>query len=304
MRIAIIAFLVCLFSVPVMAVQPRRHVRTESGRFPICPGYELKAPKPIVFNSNEKKLICGDPDAASWEDIPRFQAEYFLEVFLQDRGYFFPTFTTDGDIVVVDPGPVKHVEQIEISGSPPEFFDVTRRRKIKGSLLTPDILSTLESWTKSEMRTNGYPCPKITSTADAGTGVVRLDVDPGPFQTIAEVIEEQVNGLRPGTLERYRAFNIGDPYDARNLSITKTRIETLDGILQSSYFLTECTDRGAVLTQKSMAGPPRLLRIGVGVSTEDYVIGKLTIKWARAALSHALASESVRHHAKMGSEPI
>jgi outer membrane translocation and assembly module TamA len=110
---------------------------------------------------------------------------------------------------------------------------------------------------------------------------VTLTVNPGPSQKIVKVIEEPVDGLRPGTLERYRAFNLGDPYNARNLSLTSKRIEVIDGILQSSYFLTECTDEGAVLTQKSITGPRQLIKIGAGVNTEDFIIGKLSWRWVR-----------------------
>lgn len=251
----------------------------------VCPGFKIDSKKIINFNANEKKLICGDPDAASWEDIPRFQSEYFIKTFMQERGYFFPTFTEEDDTVIIHPGEEARVKSIEVEGSPPPFFDVTRRRKIKGQVLTPSILNTLENWTVSQMRSNGYPCPKIKSEADPKTGVVTLNVEPGPYQKIAKVIEEPVEGLRAGTLKRYRAFNIGDPYNAQNLDLTSARIETIDGILQSSYFLTECSEEGATLTQKSLTGPRRLVIIGVGASTEDFIIGKLTLKWTRIGLN-------------------
>lgn len=260
----------------------------------VCQHYKIDAPKRVIFNANEKKLICGDPDASSWENIPRFQAEYFITTFLQERGYFFPTFTEDGDDVVIHPGEMAKISEIDVTGTPPEFFDVTRRRRIRGKTLTPSILTTLEDWTSSQMKQNGFACPTIHTTADPKTGIVKLNVDPGPYQTIAEVIEEPVKGLRPGTLARYRAFNIGDRYDSRNLALTSNRIELVDGILQSSYFSTKCTADGAVLTQKSLAGPKRLLTIGLGASTEDYLIGKLGIQWTRIGLNGSSIKLSAR----------
>ncbi len=277
---SIIASIALVFASPSIVVNIAAAEMRE-----LCNGIKIDSPKAVSFNANEKKLICGDPDAGSWEDIPDFEAEYFIQTFLQDRGYFFPTFRREDDAIIVDPGAQTYIERIEVVGSPPAFFDVTRRRKIKGQVLTPAILTTLEDWTKTQLTVHGYPCPKITALADATTGIVSLNVDPGPHQNIVKVIEEPVEGLRPGTFERYRAFNIGDPYNAQNLTLTSRRIEKGDGIVQSSYFLTECADDGAVLTQKSMIGPKRLLRIGVGASTEDFIIGRLQIRWARMGMN-------------------
>jgi translocation and assembly module TamA len=247
----------------------------------VCEGYRIESKETITFNANEKKLICGDPEAGAWKDIPQFEAEYFIGVFLQDRGYFFPTYTKDGDTVVVHPGEQAKISHIEVQGSPPDFFDITRRRKIVGQVLTPAILNTLKDWIVTVLKTNGYACPMVNIKAYPQTGEVIATIEPGEFQTIAEVIEEPVQGLRPGMLARYRAFRIGDPYNMQNLNLTSSRITTIDGILQSSYFTTECTAGGAVLTQKSLAGPKRLVNIGIGASTEDYLIGKLRFKWTR-----------------------
>lgn len=274
-----------LIATSASAVQPRIRTEERALRNQVCTGYRIESKKTITFNANEKKLICGYPKAGSWADIPQFQAEYFIGTFLQDRGYFFPTYTKDGDTVVIHPGEQAHITSIEVEGSPPEFFDITRRRKIKGQVLTPSILNTLQDWVISTLKTHAYACPMVHIKAYPETGEVIINIDPGKFQTIAEVIEEPVEGLKPGMLERYRAFRIGDPYNAQNLQLTSMRIETIDGILQSSYFTTQCTDAGAVLTQKSLAGPKRLVRIGVGASTEDFIIGKLQFKWLRMGLN-------------------
>lgn len=291
-----LAVLVCLGAAsPSFASRYRAEVRARRDRTAreICPGYRFEERTSINFNDNEKKLICGDPNAVSWRDIPRFQAEYFITVFLQERGYYYPRFSLRDGGVVVDPGPQLRVNDIAVAGSPPPFFDVTRRRNIMHEPLTPDRLTTLENWTKSVLKDNGYPCPDVTATADAVTGFVTLTVRPGPYQRIVDVDEEPVEGLRPGTLARYRAFNLGDPYDAQDLALTSRRI-TQDGILQSSYLLTDCKERGAALTQKSMAGPKRLLRVGVGASTEDYVIGKLQLKWNRIGMNGSSIELSLR----------
>ena len=279
----------CLLA--ILVVLPRA---AQAFEYEICPGYKVISKKVIRFNANEKKLICGDPKAISWSKIPRFEAEYFIKTFMQDRGYFFPEFTEEAGVITVHPGELSHIKNIDVKGNPPEFFRMWKRRKIKGAVLTPAKLTELENWTSSVLRERGYACPKVKTEADPHTGEVMLTIDPGLFQKIVAVDEEPVKGLRPGILKRYRAFNIGDPYNAKNLSLTSTRIEYLDGILQSSYFSTECTPEGAKLTQKSLTGPRRLINIGIGASTEDYVIGKLVWKWVRIGKNGSSMQLAVR----------
>lgn len=269
-------------------------LKAHAFEYEICPGYKVISKKKIRFNANEKKLICGDPKAVSWSKIPRFEAEYFIKTFMQDRGYFFPEIVEEDGVVIIHPGKQSRIENIKVEGSPPEFFNVKKRRKIRGQVLTPEKLTELENWTVSVLKNNGYACPKVATKANPDAGQVTLTVDPGLFQRIIEVDEEPVEGLRPGTLKRYRAFNIGDPYNAENLALTSNRIEYVDGILQSSYFSTECTPEGARLTQKSLTGPRRLINIGIGASTEDYVIGKLLWKWVRIGKNGSSMQLSVR----------
>jgi translocation and assembly module TamA len=247
---------------------------------PICPGYRIDAKEIVKFNANEKKLICGDPDAVSWQNIPRFQAEYFLRTFLQTRGYFFPEFREEDGIVTVVAGTRTYVTKIDVVGAPPPTFHIWKKRQVQHTLLTPDVLNSLEGWTKSELKNHGFACPVATTTADAETGEVQLDIEPGDKQRIASVDEEPVEKLRPGTLRRFDAFHVGDVYDYRNLTLTSRRIVE-DGILQSGYFLTECTPEGAKLTQKSIPGAKRLVSVGFGASTEEYFIVKATWKQAR-----------------------
>lgn len=247
---------------------------------PICPGYRIEADEIITFNANEKKLICGDPKAVSWQNIPRFQAEYFLGTFLQSRGYYFPTFREEDDVVTVVAGKRTHISRVTVTGEPPPWFHIWKKRKVQGALLTPELLNTLEGWTKSELKNHGYACPVAKTTADAKSGAVELNVQPGLTQRFLTLDEEPVEKLRPGTLRRFDAFHLGDIYDYRKLTLTSRRIAE-DGILQSSYFLTECTPEGAKLTQKSIPGAKRLISVGFGASTEEYFIIKATWKQAR-----------------------
>lgn len=262
----------------IMSVALR--AEAEPRLYEICHGYKIESKSPTSFNANERKLICGDPKAVSWQDIPRFQAEYFIRTFLQERGYFFPVFRSERDYVIVEPGEKTHIDGIEVKGNPPEWFRVWKRRKIDGAPLTPTILSALEDWTKNQLKARGFACPKAATEADAVSGRVTLTVQPDERVRILSVDEEEVEKLRPGTLRRFDAFHVGDIYDNRNLTLTARRIG-IDGILQSSYFLTECTPEGAKLTQKSIPGAKRLVSVGFGASTEEYFIIKGVWKQAR-----------------------
>ena len=247
---------------------------------PLCNGYVIDSPRIIKFNANEKKLMCGDSDVDSWKEIPRFQSEYFIRTFLQKYGYYYPEFREENGIVTIIPGEQTIIKDIDVEGSPPRFFKVWKKRQIRGQPLTPGRLDTLESWTKNELKERGYACPSAVTSASAETGEVRLNIDPGLKQKIVSLDVEDVEGLRPGTLERYNAFHVGDPYDYLNVQLTAQRI-IYDGILQSSYFLTDCTPEGVALTQKSLSGATRLIAVGLGASTEEYGIVKLTFKQSR-----------------------
>ena len=240
----------------------------------------IDSPKIIKFNPNEEKLICGDSDVDSWKRIPRFQAEYFARNFLEQRGYFYPEFIEKDGIVTIVPGKKTIISKIDVEGNVPGFFKIWRRRQTRGQPLTPKRLDRLEDWTKDQFKDRGYACPSVTTQAEADTGHVTLGIDPGLRQKIISVDEEPVEGLREGTLKRYRAFRVGDPYDRLNVQLTSRRI-IYDGILQSSYFLTKCTPEGVKLKQKSLKGAKRLLTIGVGASTEEYGILKATFKQSR-----------------------
>lgn len=246
----------------------------------LCGVYRIKSPDIISFNANEKKLICGDSEAVSWERIPAFQAEHFISAALQVRGYFYPEFVRgDGEVMVI-PGEKTRIKSVSVEGSPPPKFRAGRRRYIRGATLTPQALNSLESWAQGELKAKGFACPTVSSSADAQTGEVKLNIEPGERMRISGVVEGPAENLRPGTLKRFDAFRVGDYYDARNLAVTTARIEN-DGVFQSSHFQTECTPDGALLKQQNIPGPTRLFAIGFGANSEDYFVVKATWKMER-----------------------
>ena len=270
-RITFIAALVVATASPAVS---GASVRT------ICPGYRIDSEHLIRLSSNEKKLVCGDSGADSWKEIPPFQAKHFLRVFLQQRGYSYPEFVEEDGVITILPGPRAFVKRVEVEGDPPESLRIWRKRSVKGAVLSPALLTTLEDWAKAELKHRGYACPGVSTSADPDKGTVVLHVDPGDKLRIAEVTEDEVDGLRPGTLRRFDAFRKGDVYDSRNLAVTTERIES-NGVLQSSHFQTECAPEGAKLHQRNIPGPTRLFSIGFGANSEDYFVIKADWKQAR-----------------------
>ncbi len=239
----------------------------------ICPGYKIESSSPVTFSKNEKTLICGDKDVDSWKDIPRSQAEFFIRNFLQERGYFFPEFSESDGSILINAGKRSVVKEIIVTGDELPFFHIGRRRKTMGAFLTPALLSQLENWSRVVFRAHGYPCPLIGATADALTGIITLNISAGPLQNIISVSRDKVEGLDERIFRRYDAFKLGQPYNADLLTLTSNRIEA-DGLVQGTHIVTECSNDGAVLTQKISSGRPKLFKVGFGFSTEEYAIGK------------------------------
>jgi len=256
----------------------------------LCEGYKIDSSEIIRFNVNEKKLICGDHNAESWNKIPRSQAKYFARNFLQERGYLDPEFKEEGENVIIVVGEKTRITDVSIKGAPPRTLRAWQKRGIRGAPLDPKSLDSLERWGVSGLKSKGFACPRVSALGDASSGGVELEVNPGPRLNIASLEQSPVEGLMDGALERFNAFHVGDPYDYRNIALTSRRISQ-SGILQSSYFLTECADDGVHLTQKSISGASRLVSAGLGGSTEEYLIGKAS--WKQGRLGKAGSSFEV-----------
>ena len=96
-----------------------------------------------------------------------------------------------------------------------------------------------------------------------------------------EVKELSLEEFNPKILRRYDAFRMGKNFNQRLLSLTSRRIE-IDGIAQTSYFIPECNkDNTLSVSQKTIAGKPRLFIVGVGADTEEIVKGKISWKHSR-----------------------
>jgi translocation and assembly module TamA len=234
----------------------------------LCPRVTFVGLDPAL-NESEKRLVCGDPDSDGWKDIPLRQKQEFLTAFLQRRGYHYPKFSIEGTALVVDMGTRTVISKLTGSGLD-GIFDLGKRRKIVGQALTPEMLDKTEKAVLFELQSRGRACPAIQTAADARTGEVRVAVDPGPVYRVPPVPPPRLAKLDPVVLDRYRAFDYGEPLDIRMLSLTSERIKQ-EGLFMSAYYDVACGTAGPSITQHIIEAPPRLMTIGVGADTEGYV---------------------------------
>ena len=259
----------------------------------ICPNIKIIGKLKPAFTDNEKELICGDKktdDAVgdSWKHVPRSQSEFHLKVFLQSRGYFNPILTRTGKTegLTVDIGKPTMVSKMKGEGVPAEI-DLSKKRRIVGYKLTPDLLNELASWLVGRLQANGYGCPDVETFGNPDTGEVDIIVKSGPRQKIISVKDETVAGINHSALDRYNAFHVGDYYNGDNLAITERRVKS-SGILQGLNFNHTCEKDGIVVSRVGIEGAPRLVRVGVGANTEGILLLKAswqnTRLWSSASM--------------------
>ncbi|HEX4046886.1 MAG TPA: hypothetical protein VH309_03585, partial [Elusimicrobiota bacterium] len=112
-------------------------------RFP-CPSIAFASAATIKLTDSERKLVCGDPKVEGWKRIPLNQAEYFMRVFLQQRGYQNPAFSVARAVLRVDAGPKSLVTALRVEGLP-AGLDAGKLRMIVGQALTPATLDKVKA---------------------------------------------------------------------------------------------------------------------------------------------------------------
>ena len=249
------------------------------GTHDVCPRLRFLG-KPIELTDMEKKLVCGDPGTDAWKNVSIPQAREFMTSFLQARGYHFPKFDVQDQTLEVSIGTttyVKKLTQLGLGG----IYDLGKRRQIVGRLLTPKLLDDVKKAVLFELQSRGYACPKVLVTADARTGEVHVDVLPGGKYRLADIAPARVQGVDPAAYGRFRAFEPGQLFDQRLLSLTGDRIKT-DELFLSAYYDVDCSTGMALrITQHVVEGKPHLLTVGIGADTEGLVEGKLRAKQSR-----------------------
>ena len=262
----------------------------------LCPSVVLDEKIDPELNDTEKRLLCGDPDSPSWNHLPHNQVEFNLKNFLQDRGYFQPSFNDSPEKISVNLGHQTRVSGVQARGTP-ESLHLERKRKLVGEVLTPRLLDNYQGWLIRELKSEGYACAEIKSDADPDSGLITLEIKPHALQTLDTIQESDVPGLLRGILRRYDAFKLGELYNEDWLSLSERRLLS-EGLVESAHFTTLCTvpkdgskEPNAKVIQEVVAGPPRVLVLGVGVNTERGPIGR--VSWKNTRLGNTSSSVTV-----------
>lgn len=238
----------------------------------LCRNVRVENRDDLDFSDMETRLLCGDGAGgeigAPWSKIPPNQAAYFITGFLQTRGYHAPTFIQDGETLFVKPGPLSRLGTFRILNGPPDWAP-PRRRLVEGDPLTPSLLDDLEGWALSQIKNEGYACATGEGRADPVTGEAISVLTPGNLKRITNLENVGETGLDRRVLNRYNAFLIGDIYRERLISLTRRRI-TDDGFLQTIVLTARCEEGDNVtIVRDIVLGPSRIVRIGVGGSTDE-----------------------------------
>lgn len=250
-----------------------------------CPRISLHGDDPGL-NEVEKRLVCGSQDSEGWKEVPLPQAEKFMRAFLQRRGYHFPAFAAEDERLDVRVGTRTLVTQLVSTGLD-GLVDLGKKRGFVGKPLTPFALDKLRTEVATKLQEQGFACPTLSVSADARTGVVRLDAEPGVRYVLTYVHAPPVEGIDPGVFNRFQAHQYGYPFDIRLLNLTSERVMQ-EALFQSAYFDVACTTAGLRVTQRVVEAKPRLITVGFGVDTEGYARSRL--RWRHSRLGYRASS--------------
>ncbi|HEY8272376.1 MAG TPA: BamA/TamA family outer membrane protein [Pseudobdellovibrionaceae bacterium] len=245
----------------------------------LCEHIFLKEGK-LILNKNEQVLICGSNKAGQpWQSIPLPQAELHLKSILQNIGYLHPRFQREKEQLLVWTGPESEIKELQVE-QPVTILNPAKKRKVVGEALTSEKLNEVESWANLGFRSQGYACPEIQIEAQAWNETVRVKTKLDSQKKIDLLIAQNLEGLNLDVLDRYRPFEKGDLYDIRETQIMVSRLID-DGLFQSAFFEIACGQNEVALDLKTTIGKPKILRFGIGASTEELPFADLTFRNTR-----------------------
>lgn len=235
-----------------------------------CDAFIIRSKTKIDLTTAEESLICGDKDIPAWQNIPFHQAKYFLQNFLQERGFLDPTFKEKNNVIEVDVGKMFMIKGVVVTNSP---FDLEIQKYWApiGKPLTPGQLDMIEKWIQIKLANNGFPCATIETQASKKTQKVHFKIDSGELWDFSNVESLEIPGLEGTPERRHDAFNSDEKYDARLTELTSRRLIASDLVLNST-FLPQCKSEAKFIKHTLMPGQPRLLTFGFGFDTEEYLI--------------------------------
>lgn len=237
----------------------------------LCPSVVVAYEYNLNFTDSERRLVCGSSGIEAWENIPLRQAQFLMQNFLEARGYHHPVFTIENDRLTVQPGIPTLIT--ELSTQPAiEELGIENYWLPRGKPLTPTELDGIEKWVSTKLSRLGYPCPEIRSVGDPDTGEVVVAVSPGKFWTIDKIDEDPIPYVRGGMLDRYRAFEMGDPYNSMLLEISAERLRASGTVINSQYLPLCQEPQPGTVRQITFAGKPRVVSFGFGFDTEQLFV--------------------------------
>lgn len=260
-----------LLALGACSSHPRRlcdNIRLEEGR--------------LELSKNAKLLVCGSGKRGQegWADVPLPQAQYQINVLLQNEGYLHPRFERRGDELFVWSGPRDRIEKLVVNGAE-HLVKASRKRKIIGQPLTPEKLDEVKRWVDTELQAQGYACPRVEIKAQAWDHTVVVNIDRNVRRRVGGFDYQGLAGLDTETIARYQATEPGAWYDVRDTQLTSSRM-LADGLFQSAYVVDECKPPDLVeLHLRASVGRPRIFRFGVGASTEEFPFARITFRNAR-----------------------
>ncbi|HMQ09686.1 MAG TPA: hypothetical protein PKC21_04800 [Oligoflexia bacterium] len=239
----------------------------------------------IDFSKNEKKILCGDSGVEAWSDLPLIQTEVTLKKILKNRSFFDVQTSISNNKLYVTTGQLHYIEKIMFHNAP-EDFEKVRYIAWQDKTLTSENLDKVEVWVMRRLKFMGYACAKVELKAMVETKTLHVYIEPGIQYTFPQIIQDKKNNqyLKPGVLPRFYAFRTGDQFNGDLLELSSKRTEN-SGIINHSYFLTECQDNELQVTQKIKLGANRLFKVGAGASTEELPILKFGWKNSRVGKS-------------------
>lgn len=276
-----------------------------------CPNIRIASEKNLYLNDAEIRLLCGDKENSregkAWSEIPLAQAKTLFKNFLQDRGYYHPTFKeiTPG-LVEFDAGPLTQIKKL--SGKTlPSSVRVERFRTPMNEPLTPQQISSTQDWLKRRLQEEGYPCPEVRTQAFPEEGEIQVEwMNPRPVAKIEKIHEDAPSDLNLGVVRRFDAFKVGGPYSLRLTDITSRRNAQTRLVLSQDFeprcdALTTSSDN-LQFSETVRVGPPRLIAIGIGANTETGPL--IRGSWAHTRLGRTGSSAELMFRASFREQRI
>ncbi|MBC75851.1 MAG: hypothetical protein CME64_07530 [Halobacteriovoraceae bacterium] len=247
----------------------------------LCKGVEVDRLNEIEFTDTEKRLLCGDQKLGAWEKIPAYQAQFFMRSFLQSRGYLSPHFSIKDETLYVTPGPIQKLKKINLL--PEELIEEDKIENqitpvYQGLAITPKLLDQTQNSVITRLRQNAYACAEAKSLVLSNSSEVVVQASNLQRYKFGEIdLDLAETEILSNAMERFYPFESEQAFDSRLLKLTEKRI-VRSGVAQATFFIEDCSDNALDISQGFIWGPPRVLRFGVGASTE--VGPMLRISWA------------------------